>query len=282
MSRPFGVVLAGGGARGFSHAGVLHVLEQEGFVPSAIVGVSMGAVVGVTYAHREDWFEAIMGLDLTGFPKPPKHAHDGNAPLVRRAATYVQNAWSLIHGWGAPESAVDAGDRVLATLLGDSHIEESRIPVAVCATDLKSGNRVVLRSGPAAQAVYASGALAGLLPPLAYEGQLLADGVYSDVAPVDVARSMEAPVVLVVDPGQTAEAHRITNGFQAVMRAMEICHWRHAALRVDAADLVLRPQFGRAIDTLDFDRMAECVEAGAACARQHLSEIAALIDPVSA
>jgi len=64
MTRPFGIVLAGGGARGFAHVSVLRALEHDGLVPSVVVGVSMGAVVGVTYATRDDWYDALLSVDI--------------------------------------------------------------------------------------------------------------------------------------------------------------------------------------------------------------------------
>lgn len=105
------------------------------------------------------------------------------------------------------------------------------------------------------------------------DGFLLVDGVYADVAPVDIARRMGAPVVISVDPSQGAGGESFTNGLQVVMRAMEICHLNHAHLRIDAADLVLRPHFDGPIDVLDFGARRECVAAGIRVARACRAEI---------
>ena len=59
--RRFTLVLAGGGTRGYAHVGVLRALEHMGLAPSGIAGVSMGAVVGATYALRDDWYTALIG-----------------------------------------------------------------------------------------------------------------------------------------------------------------------------------------------------------------------------
>jgi NTE family protein len=133
--------------------------------------------------------------------------------------------------------------------------------MAVSCSDLLSGDRIVLRSGRAVDAVYASAALAGVLPPKAHEGRLLADGAYTDIAPIDVARQFGGPVVA-VDAGPLSGPLRITNGLQALMRAMEICHRRHAELRFGQADLLVRPVFHRPVDTLDFSAARECAAAG--------------------
>lgn len=262
---PFSLVLSGGGARGFAHVGVLQALAEDDLMPSALVGVSMGAVVAATFSAREDWLPKLMAMDTSGFPGPT-HGNDHSAGTVglARAVRYVHSAWNMLTGWGAPPSAVEAGKIVLDGLVGSLRLEGGRLPIAVCATDLLTGERVVLREGDAAPAIYASAALAGVLPPLAQDGLLLADGAYTDVAPIDVAREFGHPVVIVVDPSQPTEIANVGNGLQAIMRAMEICHLRHSSLRTSQADLVLRPEFPRAIDVLDFESRDDCVAAGAA------------------
>jgi len=278
--RAFTVVLAGGGARGYAHVGALHCLERMGFVPSGLVGVSMGAVVAATYASRSDWYEALLGVPLDAWAAPGlgHGSRDVRARALRQVWSRARTAWSMVTGWGAPDSVAEGARKTLRSLIGSGRLEDGRIPVTVCATDLVSGDRVELSSGPAVPAVYASSALAGIFPPAALGGRLLVDGAYTDVAPVDVARGMGAPVVLAVDPSQGAHTGPITNGLGAVMRAMEICHLAHAHLRLETADLVLRPGFGRFVDVLDFGARRMCVAAGARAVRTFASELDRLLD----
>jgi len=67
-ARKLGLVFAGGGARGFAHAGVLRALRHSGCEPSVMVGVSMGVVVATTYALNPDWYGALKAMDISGFP----------------------------------------------------------------------------------------------------------------------------------------------------------------------------------------------------------------------
>ena len=278
--RPFAVVLAGGGARGYAHAGVLRALEHHGFFPSAIVGVSMGAIVGATYAARDDWFDALLAVDLSGFPHPVllEAGTGGVGPTVRHAVELVETAWNMVVGWGAPDSVVESARAALRTLLGDTDLEGGRVPVTVCATELRTGARVQLRSGPAREAVYASAALAGLFPPAERDGMLLADGAYTDVAPVDVAHAMGVPVVVAVDPGDNPGLPEIHNGLQALLQAMEILQMRHSDLRIGEADFVLRPVFSHPIDVLDFGERQRCAAAGVRIVRGHLGELRTLLE----
>lgn len=278
-SAPFSLVLAGGGARGYAHVGVLRALERRGLAPSGIVGVSMGAIVAATYALRDDWYGALMAVDLAPVPQPGSlSGAKGPQPArLRRALDYAQAAWSMVSGWGAPDDVAAAGRAAIVGLVGSRNLEDGRIPVVVCATDLRSGARVALRDGPAAAAIYASSALAGVLPPATDGDRVLADGAYVDIAPVDLARPLGPEVVIAVDPGQVSGAGAITNGLQAVMRAMEICHHTHAHLRLKEADLVLRPRFRRFIDVLDFTSGRECVAAGMRAVRAQEKAIKALL-----
>lgn len=276
----FALVLSGGGARGFAHVGALRALEASGLRPAAVVGVSMGGVVAATYALRDDWYSALLTMDTSAFPHPFRTGSDRTPVLrerIRRLHGYQRAIQSMILGWGIGERALPAGARLLRTLTQGRNLENGRIPVAVCATELRTGTRVVLQSGSASQAAYASGALAGILPPLRRGRQLLCDGAYADIAPIDVARSFGCPVVVAVDAGQLRAPIEIRNGFQALTRAVEICQTHHAHLRFEEADLVLRPEFRRAIDILDFDARRECVAAGVEAVRRNRADLRRLL-----
>lgn len=280
--RPFAIVFGGGGARGFAHLGVLKALEREGYRPRLVVGVSMGAVVGVTYATRPDWYEAVLGMELADFPGmgvgPSGEGGSRAIRLVRTATRNLRTLLAMVTDWGPGTPARSSGLAEVRKLVGRGRLDETRVPVVVTATDLVSGERVALRSAPADDAVYASGALAGVLPPLPMGDWLLADGAYTDLAPVDVARELESAAVLAVDVGSVGRVTGISNGYQAIIRAMEICHRHHAHLRFNEADLVLRPRFPRDIGTLEFSARRECVAAGIRVVRTERPRIARLLE----
>lgn len=273
----FALILGGGGARGFAHAGVLRALEHIGFMPSAIVGVSMGAVIGTAYSLRADWYDALLDFARFGLPRmgsrPTRRKERGRSKL-KQLASGTKAMWDLGRGWGADLDDVRAGRDALRVLLGSKDLAEGRIPIVVSSTDLLSGERVVTREGPAVEAVYASSALAGVLPPERAGSRLLADGAYTDVCPIDVARGFGFECVVAVNPGRSDVVEDIASGLQAIMRATEICYVHHAALRFDDADVVIKPPFRRAIDTLEFGAYRECVAAGIRGARESSSALA--------
>ncbi|MDX2007249.1 MAG: patatin-like phospholipase family protein [Meiothermus sp.] len=276
--RPFALVLSGGGARGLAHAGVIRALEHYGYRPSAVVGVSMGAVVGATYGLNPDWYEALLNMDTSGFPDPPAPSAAGLRQQLRLLPTYSQAAWSLVAGWGVGQRALPYGMALLERLTLGRALEDSRIPVAAIASDLISGDRAVLREGRAAEALYASAALAGILPPLERDGKLLADGAYADIAPIDVARALlPGAMVVAVNPHEFKNARPPRNGLQALVRALEVCHQQHAHVRFAEADVLLEPQFPFPIDTLDFGHKRVCVAAGARAVRAVLPRLRELL-----
>ncbi|MFQ5679327.1 MAG: patatin-like phospholipase family protein [Gemmatimonadota bacterium] len=277
----FTLVLAGGGARGFAHVGVLRALTSGGLRPSALVGVSMGAVVAATYALNPNWYEALLSANTASLPGPrlSTSSTDGSGPLrgLRRTGRVAETLWRMTRGWGVPPDRVAPSLRLLRSLTRGRGLRGGLVPVAVCATDLRTGKRVVLSAGNAAESVYASSALAGVLPPLEKDDRLLVDGAYADLAPIDVARAFGHPLVIAVDPGQQQFDGPLQNGLQALVRALEICHTHHAQLRFAQADLVLRPAFRGTVDLLEFEARRECVAAGIRTVRQHRHRLRGLM-----
>ncbi len=279
-TRSYTLILGGGGARGFAHAGVLRALERLDCPPSAIVGVSMGAIIGAAYSLRSDWYAALLDFAKVGLPTTEIHPSPLKGPSrskIRGAASRARAIWDLNRGWGASADQVTAGRDALRRLLGGADLADGRVPVAVSATDLLSGERVVIRGGPAFDAVYASSALAGVLPPQSRGARLLADGAYTDICPIDVALECGNDCLVAVHPGRSEVVEEIRSGLQAIVRATEICYTHHSALRFASADVVIKPPFRRPIDTLEFSACRECIAAGIRGVRATASELAGVL-----
>jgi NTE family protein len=174
-----GLALGSGGARGAAHVGILKVLEREGVKVSAIAGSSIGAMVGGAYAAgiplsriEEEWLTTSRTRLLRSF-----------LPTFPRAG--------LSSGAGLR--------RYLREILGDVRIEELPVPFAAVATDLDTGEPVVLREGPLVEAIRASTAIPGIFQPVRWEGRLLVDGGMVEPLPVRVCRELGAEIVIAVD-----------------------------------------------------------------------------------
>lgn len=260
---PFALVLAGGGARGLAHAGVLRGLDHAGYRPSMIVGVSMGAIVGLTYALNPDWYAAIVEAEIPALP----HIAQSSKPaaLLARVRGFFAAELALHEmalGWGVAAGMADDVKGLLRRLTLGKTLGQADPPVSVIATDLCAGSRVTLDSGDAAEVAYASAALAGVFPPVQRDGMCLADGGYSDLMPVDVARSLGQETVVVVDPDLHAPDWSPTNGLQALIRSVEVSQQMQVRLHGREADLVLRPRPTKPITTLGFEYKRDAIAAG--------------------
>ncbi len=277
--KPFGLVLAGGGARGMAHVGVLRALNHLGYFPSAIAGVSMGAVVGATYALNPNWYAELCALDDSGFPKVPAF----NSPhMVKRMKNLVlagREFSDFYFGWGAGQDTVDWGRERLESLTLGKNLNEGRLPVFVAATDVLTGDRVVMSEGNAVDALYASSAIAGVLPPLERGDRLLIDGGYSDISPVDVLEDAGLECVVSVDPSHVRNSRRPQNGLEVYLRAAEVTHDAFARVRHAEADLVLKPRFHKPVGVLEYSEKRQCIAAGVRAVRSCADALHDLVGP---
>ena len=211
-----GLVLSGGGARGVAHVGVLRSLEQMRIPIDAIAGTSMGAVVGGLYAsgmtaagiERElaslDWEDAFedrperRGLnfrrkreDADFLVQFPLGFRDGQFQLPS-GLIQGQKLSQLLRELTLPVAAVGDFDHLPT-------------PFRAVATDLETGNAVVMGEGDLATALRASLSAPGIFAPVERDGRLLVDGGISNNLPIDVARAMGVDVLIVVDVGLPLE-----------------------------------------------------------------------------
>src|SRR6187549_4051012 len=212
-SRPrIGLVLSGGGARGAAHIGVLKVLDENHIPIDAIAGTSMGAVVGGLYATglsaadiervmtSVDWQDAFRDRparadlnfrrkleDQTYLVKFPLGLKGGEFRLPR-GLVQGQKLTQILRGLTLPVAPID-------------NFDDLAIPFRAVATDIVTGDRVVLDHGDLTTAMRASLSAPGVFTPVESEGRMLVDGGLSSNLPIDVAREMGVDVLIVVDCG---------------------------------------------------------------------------------
>ncbi|MFS8829819.1 patatin family protein [Synechococcus sp. R55.3] len=178
MGKKLGLALGSGGARGWAHIGVIRALEQAGIPIDYIAGTSIGAFVGAIYAAGE--------LDeLEDFVR------DLNWKMILSLFDVVFPTCGLLDGNKIYE--------LLTEHLQELCIEEAGIPFCCVATDLITGQEVLLRSGKMADAVRASISIPGIFTPFHHEGRYLGDGGIVNPVPVRVVREMGADVVIAVN-----------------------------------------------------------------------------------
>ena len=172
-----GLVLGGGGARGLAHAGVLQVLEREGYPIDLIAGTSMGGLVAGLYG-------------LYGNTR-------ALLDLITRPADNEATKWSR-----APRPELMESRRFrrwLRQVVGERTFADLQWPIAMTAVDLDTGEEVVINQGPVVAGIYATTAIPGVYTPITINGRWLVDGGLLNPLPVDVAQRMGATVTLAVD-----------------------------------------------------------------------------------
>ena len=213
-ARPrIGLVLGGGGARGTAHIGVLEVLERLRVPVDCVAGTSMGALVagawagGLGPAQMRAHLAAVDWRDL--FDDNPSHA-DTNYRERRLAQSYYPGLEFGVTNEGLRAAhGVVGGQKIklfFNTLVGadrgERTIESLPLPVAIVATDIGTGEKVVFRSGELSTAMRASMSVPTLLAPVPYRGRYLVDGGLVDNLPVDeVMVACRPDVVIAVDVG---------------------------------------------------------------------------------
>ncbi|MEO1472259.1 MAG: patatin-like phospholipase family protein, partial [Pseudomonadota bacterium] len=274
-----GLVLGGGGAAGVAHVGVVQALEDLGIRPDVIAGTSMGAIVGGLYAAGftpEELKDAVTTIDWGGIFNDSSDRQLLH-PLRRDSRTDPFSVQTdLPVGVGAGGIQVDAGlidavklnltlRRLFARAQGVSDFDDLPIPFRAIATDIVSGEAVVLGEGDLTSAVRASMSIPALFPPVEIEGRLLVDGGVVNNLPVDVARAMGADILIVSEiPGADVTPGDLRSFTAVLAQTMSVMIGANSRLQVASLgenDVLLVPDV-QAVGMLAFEQAPSTVSAG--------------------
>ncbi|WP_144137963.1 patatin-like phospholipase family protein [Paraburkholderia sp. BCC1884] len=284
------LALSGGGARGYAHIGVLKQLEALHVPIDCIAGTSMGAVIGGLYASGMSAAEiegALAGIDLTDVAFD-REARTNQPQEVRKDNLDYPVGFPLGFGSGGIRSAkgLIQGNQLLALLqehtsrvAGDVDFDDLPVPFRAIATDIETGDRVVLHKGSLPQAIRASMAVPGLFAPVVLGRRTLVDGGIVDNLPVDVARQMGADIVIAVDIGtplkHADELTSIASVTQQVLGVLVSQNVKRQKAQLGASDILLQPDLS-GLAFADFADAARGIAAGAAAVAASREKIDAL------
>jgi NTE family protein len=248
-----GLALGGGFARGVAHIGVLRVLEQEGIPIDCIAGTSVGGLIAAMYAAGTPLDTMVKRAGVTTFKDFGK--------------------WTL--SWLGLASNARL-EEYLHQTTPLATFEEARIPLAIAATDLGSGEPVYFTQGEVAAPLRASCAYPGLFLPVEYQGRVLVDGFLAATVPVDGARLLGANIVVAVFLDSSPPGQRPGHMLDVIGQSFAIMQ-RHANRNWRLkADVVVEPDVAQ-FDWDDFKRTPELLAAGEAAARAALPRIRAAL-----
>jgi NTE family protein len=244
------LVLGAGSARGLAHIGVIQVLLENQISFNLIVGSSMGAMVGTIYACGADIY------------------------MLDKMVQYMNT--KILFDVGVPRLGFITGKRIcdfLNLLTKRKTFADLDFPVAVVATDLLTGKRVVITEGIVTEAVRASISIPGVFAPIIKDDMVLVDGAVSDRLPVEVARESGADLIIAVDvtfgPGKEV---LIKNTMDVILTSLDIMSKHHFESVSAHADVLIQPAVGH-IDSREFDRSREIVDLGRKAAEESVAEI---------
>ncbi len=255
ISHKVGLVLGGGAARGEAHIGVLKVLVENKIPIHFISGSSSGALFGALFSG---------GMNPYDMAKQASHTD------WMRLVKFRLSLSGPVSGEGIEKLIIDS--------IGNKNIEDLRIPLNIIATDLKTGERVVIKNGNVAKAVHASSAIPGVFSPVQFQGRLLADALIVDNVPVQAVKDMGADFIIAVD----VVPNVILNGWSpnvlnVIERALDISCRKMSETAKKTADIVIDP-VEENISGWSLDMVDRLIKLGEDAANKALPQIKAKLN----
>jgi NTE family protein len=267
-----GLALSGGGALGLVEIGVIQWMEKNQIPVDRIAGTSMGSIIGAMYASgmspadiqefakKINWDEAFLPgpvyAQMSYRRKQDRRDYLVTAPLG------LKNGVRGPNGLNSGHSAGLLLDRIAFSNFGLSNFDDLPIPFRCVATDMQSGEAVVLHEGSLAQAVRASMAIPGVFTPVELNGRILADGGMVQNIPVETAKGMDADVVIAVElqypPADVGQLGTLVGVLSRAIDVMITQNERHSLALANAKVSVDMKGF----TINDYKRVNEMVELG--------------------
>jgi NTE family protein len=267
-----GLALSGGAALGLAEVGVIRWMEENHIPVDRIAGTSMGGIIAAMYAsgmspaeiqdfaEKIDWDQAFLPEPTYGEisyrRKQDRRNFQINTPLG------IKHGLSGPNGFNPGQNAGLLLDRIAFSDYNIKNFDELPIPFRCVATDMLSGEPVVLRDGPLAQAVRASMAIPGVFTPVEINGRVLADGGMVENLPVETVRAMGADAVIAVQlqtpPGNRTQLETLTGMLSRSVSIMITQNEQRSLALAQAKVVVDTTGFG----VSDYSRAKELIALG--------------------
>ena len=267
-----GLALSGGGALGLAEIGVIQWMEENHVPVDRIAGTSMGAIIGAmyatgmtpgeirTFAEKIDWDKALLPepvyTQLSYRRKQDRRDYLINTPLGLKHGISGPNGYNPGQGVGLLLA------RIAFPQFEITSFDDLPIPFRCVATDMQSGDAVVLHDGPLAQAVRASMAIPGVFTPVAIKGHMLADGGMVQNIPVETVRAMDTDAVVAIElhlaPGDISELNSLSGVLSRAIDVMITQNEKHSLLLADVKVSIDMKGFS----VSDYSRVDELIQLG--------------------
>lgn len=245
-----GLALGGGAALGAAHVGVLKALEESDNTIDCISGTSVGAMIASFYAF---------GLDIATIEE-----------------IVIEMDWLDVSGLSLSKMGLLSNAKLgelIKNHLGDAMIEDADIELAIIATDLSSGEKVVFREGNLAMAVMASTCVPGVYIPVEQNGRMLVDGGLVENVPAACLREMGATRIIGVDINALRLYEKPNDIVEVILNALDIGMENISSSSHAEVDLMIRPDlssFSRTVD--EPEKLREMIQIGYEAASKALNK----------
>ena len=277
-----GLVLSGGGAKGFAHVGVIRVLEEAGIPIDVVTGTSMGALIGGLYAsgYGPDSLQSVATRlpweQLFSDAVERRHlSPDRRIGEARTVLTFPLEGGQLRLPSGAVEgqSILRLLERLTWRVAAIHDFRRLPIPFFAVATNIETGEAVVLDEGVLANALRASMAIPGVIQPLEIDGRLLVDGGIVRNLPAEDARALGADILICSDVSDPLEeADQLANLVDILLQTVAFQMTASTAEQRALCDVVIDPDIG-GLSMFTFEQAPEWIERGVAATRDKLPEL---------
>ena len=288
-SRPkIGLVLSGGGAKGFAHIGVIKVLEKSGVKIDYIGGTSVGAVIGALYAsgYNAAQLDSIFrdtdfnNLITDYIPRSSKNFYEKRNDELYAFSLPVNN-----FKVGIPLSLSKGMFNFNLINRLTKHVKEihdfSKLPIPfLCiATDIETGQEVVLDKGYLAKALLASSAFPSIFAPVELDGKLLVDGGVSNNYPIDEIRKFGADIIIGVDvQDDIKDRNSLNDATKILVQVNNLQMIEKMKANKAATDIYIKPEVNQ-YGIISFDAIEDIINRGENAANEQLDKIKKLAKP---
>ena len=294
-ARPkIGLALSGGGARGAAHVGVLKVLEELRVPVDYIAGTSMGAIVGGLYASGmspDEIEKALVEMDWDIVLHDGQMRPDRSFRRKLDDRLYLSKLKAGVKDGkpGIPTALVQGQqfnlvlNRLTVDVAEVNDFDHLPIPFRAVATEIATGNEVVLGRGNLATAIRASVSVPGVFAGVKYDGKLLVDGGISNNLPVSVVRKMGADIVIAIDistPLLTEE--ELTSALKIAKQLTALLTRRNTERQIaslTSRDVLIVPPLDKLVTSASFEKAPLAIEIGEKAARKQQNQLRRLSVP---
>lgn len=247
--KDIGLALGGGAVLGAAHVGALRAIDDSDIKVNYLAGTSIGAFVAAFFAFGKNWEE------------------------IGKIASVLK--WIDITGINISKYGLLSNEKIgelIIEHIGDKNIQDSDIPLAIIATDVTSGEKVILDKGSVADAVKASTSIPGIFKPSEINGKMLVDGGIVENVPINTVRQMGAKYIIGIDLNAKHTYDKPGNIFDVIINSFHFLMKQSVKLQTEDADLLIQPDLSK-FNRAEMNQVEDLMKKGYEDSKRMLKKI---------